>query len=389
MIYRLLILWVLCGSAFGETPQACAQPAWTVDLSTTYGFESFGFGIRGDALHPPGWIESRGVTFISPSFVAVYEVLPTKGRPPALTARGRVADVGTFVLQVQVIAASDGNPVTQLRLPTGPGVNRASAKWEANYLFQSVLPTHNGKFLVRTKGRLLLYSADFKEITSRELPLPLSKEATEDTWGFVLSPSGDRIYAEHVEGLFVKGHPEPPPRAPSPVGYWKDTSYILDADSLQVLHTWDHAQRPSWGQRVWEDPQSSAPPWGREYRVSGKGRITTVLSAAGEQLLTISLAGENYLGSTELTDTLFVAETYRHRADTFDVRRCVAEPVRLAIYDLASKSEKCSIPITEKAGPCGSGFLFSASSAGDVVVIQGTQLSLYRFQAGGPGNPHL
>ena len=348
----LVILLLLCLPAATKAERACPQPVWTQDLATGYGFRSFGEEWLGDVPHPQGWIESRGIIFLSPEFIALYQVLPGD-ESPQLATRDADGKLGTLVLRIQIIAAADGSPVKLLRLTTSSGVNRpSSSKREPHIPFESVLPTHDGKFLVRTKGMLHLFSSDFKEIMSKALPR--SGTDSHDYWDFSVSSDGDRIYAEHHENT---GYSDKEP--------FKLTRYLMDADTLQVLRSWDYRERP-WG-----------PPWEPPYRISGEGKHRRVVSAGDELLLNISLSRGESLGPTALTKSLFLGEIYQHHADPFDFGRC-DKPVRLTADDLRTKSEKCSIPITEKAGPCGSGFLFSASSAGDVAVIQGTELSLYR-----------
>src|SRR5262249_26835792 len=155
-------LLILCAPAFGENQHVCGPPTWTINLEREYGFRAFGVERSGDAPHPQGWIESRGVTFLSPDLIAVYQVLPG-GKSPSLGSRDSNGSE-SFVLQIQILTTKDGSPVRSLHLITGSHTNRFSPKWEWATLFPSVLRTHNGRFLVRTKGMLRVFSADFGEI---------------------------------------------------------------------------------------------------------------------------------------------------------------------------------------------------------------------------------
>jgi hypothetical protein len=76
MVRCLAILLVLGTSMIGQNYRGCAQPAWTVNLAT-YSFRPFGIENLGDAPYPQGWAESRGVTFLSPHLVAIYQVAET------------------------------------------------------------------------------------------------------------------------------------------------------------------------------------------------------------------------------------------------------------------------------------------------------------------------
>lgn len=360
--YLVILLVLLCACAVGGNPRACAERAWVVDLAKTYGFRSFGMERWGDAPHPQGWIESRGVTFLSPDLIALYQVLPS-GEPPSLARRAGDTMAGSFVLQIQVLAANDGRPVKSLHLVTGSHANRFSAKWEWAPLFPSVLPTHDGRFLVHTKGMLRVFSAEFKEVASRELAS--NKETTSEEWKFSVSPRGDQIYAEHSEGFFSKSEPG--------LGRFKLTRYLMDADTLQILRAWDYHERPL------------RPPWEPEepkYKTEGGGgnkdpNKIFVMPDRTRPGFTVTLPGKDRSKSELLTDSLLAVEIHHYRTDPLDVGRC-SKPVRLAIYDVSTRSEKCSIPITKEAGRCGSGFLYNVSTTGAVAIIQGAELSLYR-----------
>jgi hypothetical protein len=361
MMRLMAIVLILCAPATaGKQQRACAPPVWTVNLAETYSFRSFGIENLGDAPHPQGWAESRGVTFLSPHLIAIYQVLPSS-EPPTLTDRLGDGKIRPFVLQIQVLASSDGKPVKSLQFTTGLHANRFSAKLEWAFLFPSILPTHDGRFLVRTKDMLRLFSADFVEIACKELAS--NREATSEEWKFSVSPRGDQVYAEHSEDFFSKNEPG--------LGHFKLTRYLFDADTLKTLRSWDYRERP-WGA-----------PWERsKYKTEGGGRgkgpnEIVVLPDQTHPGFTVTLRGKDRSRSEVLTDALLAVEIHHYRADPFDVGRC-SNPVRLAIYDLASKSEKCSIPIAKEAGRCGSGFLYGVSSTGAVAVIQGTKLSLYR-----------
>jgi hypothetical protein len=351
----LAVILMVCAPALGENPRACAQPEWTVDLAKTYGFRSFGMEHLKDAPHPQGWIQSRGVTFLSPDLIAIYQVLPS-GAPPSLADRNLNTSKGSFVLQIEVLASSDGKPVKSLSLPTSSGVDQISSKWEWTSLFSSVLPTHDGRFLVRTKGLLHVFSRDFMEIASR--PLPQSGIGSHDSWEFSISPDGGKLYAEHHENT---GYDDNQP--------FKMTCDLMDADTLQVIRNWDCSEG------------HSRCPWGPEYKTeggdSGKGpNKIVVMPGQGHPSVTITLPGKDRSASAQLSNSLLAVQIHHYGPDPFDLGGC-SKPVRLAIYDLALRSEKCSIPIGKEAGHCGSGFLYSVSSSGDVAVIQGTQLSFY------------
>lgn len=360
------ILLILCFPPGAQKERACPPPVWSVDL-TNYGFRPFGQEMWGDAPHPQGWIQSRGVTFLSPESLAVYEVLPKQELPP-LASREPGGGVGRFVLQIQILAAKDGKPVKSLRLLTSSVVNTGHE--EFRFGFRSVFPTHDGKFLVRTSDMLRLYSADFVEIARAILPRP-SRDSIDD-WVFSVSPKSDRIYVEHKQNVGYKDK-EP----------FKTTRYLLDADTLQEVPTLPPRDCP-WEPDLWQ-PNFWQPEYNlSKYKVSEKGggggkapNEIQIASSTGEPVFTARLSGLHGFASHQLTDSFLVAQIFRHVPDPFDLGRC-SKPVRLAIYDLVTKSEKCSIPITGEAGHCGTGFLYSVSSADSLAVIQGSVLKVYR-----------
>ncbi len=77
-------------------------------------------------------------------------------------------------------------------------------------------------------------------------------------------------------------------------------------------------------------------------------------------------------------DKLLAVEVHRHQADPFDLG-VQSKPLRVTIYDLATKSENCSIRTAKAVSDAwGWSMFYALSPAGTVAVIQGNTLSLYQ-----------
>ncbi len=91
-------------------------------------------------------------------------------------------------------------------------------------------------------------------------------------------------------------------------------------------------------------------------------------------LLFIKARGQATLGEVAVImrrhGTLLAANIHRYRADPFDLG-IGSKPLRITLYDLAIKSEKCSIGIRHDA-------FYAVSPEETVAVTQGNVLSLYR-----------
>ncbi|HEY3770156.1 MAG TPA: hypothetical protein VGN44_15895, partial [Candidatus Angelobacter sp.] len=123
---------------------ALAEQTWTKNLKDEYGFHS------SDKSDLRAWTRQQGVRFITHDLLAVYQVFRTE--PPELQARGASGGAGSFRLKIVFFDARDGRELKRLEFPTNAEVS-------------SILPTHNGQFLVRTGEVFYLYSAAFEQLS--------------------------------------------------------------------------------------------------------------------------------------------------------------------------------------------------------------------------------
>ena len=138
-----IALLVLAVCAAAQTP----EPAWKINITEKYGFQAF------DRTINFRWTLHQGVIFISPERVLVYQVNRLR-TPVKLSGRDASGGSGNFILQIKVLDAKDGSEVKSFDLPT-------------NADFSKIVPTHDGKFIVRTGDILYLYSANFERLASR------------------------------------------------------------------------------------------------------------------------------------------------------------------------------------------------------------------------------
>lgn len=251
--------------------------------------------------------------------------------------------------------------------------------------FSGVYPTHDGRFLVRTGQVLRLYSPSFDELASRSI----AELPAKDTWVLQVLPSGRHVYAESWAG--------------------KRVATVLDADTLETVANLRPSDVALWPQvtRLFPDLAGSLPqpgfftPEGNWQTVDLHSKRascvfwtvvhpTNITQRLGggrgcEQLKLFSSDGRlfwnvpvrNEAHSLLYDSRLLAVEIHRHLPDPFDTG-VSSKPLRISVYDLATKSEKCSIPIIGPVSDWWSSMFYDVSAAGTVAVIQGNTLSFYQ-----------
>lgn len=369
----LLAIALLASPAGGE--QGACRPLWKTDLQQ-YGFNEF--GAASHSKHPPaGWQFQEGPVLITPDLLAVYQVISKPNT--ALAPRDPSGGAGRFTLLVEFFDAKNAKPTASLHLQT-------SAE------FSKVFPTHDRKFLVRTGNALRLYSAGFDEVASRDLPL--SNAMPHEHWRIAVFPSGKKVYAQHNETSAKTSRTE---------------GNLLDADTLRTLATFDTDDM--FLEPVGDSLLLGAKDYGTEvgqFKINGEWRslfrvevpgdascfrgrvfvsttnpllatfgcnILNVLSLEGKQVLTSSAQkGEEFVSAVG-AGAFIAAEVHRHSSDPFDLG-ISSKPLRIVLYDLSSKSERCNISITQPVSTWS--FLYGLSSTGNVAVLQGHVLGFYQ-----------
>jgi len=370
--------WTVCFAA--QTP----VPAWKIDITEKYGLQAF------DRTINFRWTLHQGVIFISPERVLVYQVNRFRS-PVKLSRRDSSGGSGNFVLQVKVLNAKDGSEVKSFDLPT-------------NADFSKIMPTRDGKFIVRTGDILYLYSPNFERLASH--PLPLNGQSQEEAWQIGVSPSGRKLALVHQQ-IFRRNPVSPTSaivRAASDIE-------ILDADTLKLIEEftvpsyWDY-----WNESdelllaSTPQPSGSAPGLFGEFTVDGAwtpvfpswyspkqpcaykviplsqnlfaafgcdhfsvfprfGPDVFLMKTKSDDFVSMLMqAGEYYAVEIDHRNILFTAN---------NVPVARAQPLYVDLYDLKGTMPLMSIPLHH------SNTYYAVSQSGALAVVDGTSLDLY------------
>jgi hypothetical protein len=377
-----IALLCLCPAVYGVAENA--GPKWRVDLRERYEFQAF------DRTINFRWTLHQDVLFISPDRVVVYQVNRTRG-PAHLGPRDASGGSGNFTLAIRVLNAQDGKEVKSLDLPT-------SAE------FSKVIATRDGKFIVRTGDILYLYSANFEKLASK--PLPLKRAVQEEGWQIGVSPSGDEVALVHQQ-IFKRNALSPD----SMIEKAEADVEVLSAYNLETiksfslpsfLSAWsaaDHALLSSsptswtpsatfglldfsghWSPLMpdWISPEhpcayQAAALEHELFAAFGCGNLS-VFPRTGEKLFSLKTGTKEFVGSV-LGGGDYLAVQWERRFVRYDTAAnipiAMAQPLRLDLY--AIRNVKPLISVAVHSG----NLYYAVSSRGDMVVVDGTALSLY------------
>jgi hypothetical protein len=131
--------------------QASPTLVWRLDLQKDLGLRGFQtqFGVA--------WRSQQDAVFLTPERVLLYQVNQIR-EPARLAGRDSSGGAGNFSLEIRILDVRYGHLVKTLRLPTSAG-------------FSKIIPTHDGKMIVRTGDSLFLCTDDFQPLASRTLPI--------------------------------------------------------------------------------------------------------------------------------------------------------------------------------------------------------------------------
>jgi len=375
-------LLCLCWPTHGGAESA--EPKWRVDLRERYEFQAF------DRTINFRWTLHQDVLFISPDRVLVYQVNRTR-RPARLAPRDASGGSGNFTLEIRVLNAQDGKEIKALDLPT-------SAE------FSKVIATRYGNFIVRTGDILYLYSANFEKLASR--PLPLKRQVQEEGWQIGVSPSGDEVQLVHQQ-IFKRNALS----ATSRIEKAEADVEVLSADNLETIksfsmpvflaawHPADHSLLSSspttwsaaatfglldftghWSPLMpdWTSPEhpcsyQAVPLEHQLFAAFGCGNLS-VFPQTGEKLFSLKTGTKEFVGSV-LGGGDYMAVQWERRYVRHDTAAnipiAVAQPLRLDLY--AIRNVKPLISVAVRSG----NLYYAVSPRGDMVVVDGTALSLY------------
>lgn len=383
---KILVLsclcWPVCIAA--QIP----EPAWKINITQKYGLQAF------DRTINFSWTLHQGVIFISPERVLVYQVNRLR-TPVKLSGRDASGGSGNFTLQIKVLDAKDGSEVKSFDLPTNAG-------------FSKIMPTHDGKFIVRTGDILYLYSPNFERLASRLLPL--KRQSQEEGWQIGVSPSGRKVALVHqqifhrnaisatsaiekassdieilnadtlelIEGFTV----------PSVSDYWNESDQLLLASTpqpsasaaglfgeLAVDGTWAPVL-PSWYSAKQACPyQLTALPHDL-FAAYGCGHFS-VFPRAGADVFLMKNKSDDFVGTLMQAGEYYAVEIDHRtilweKASNIPVAR--SQPRHVDLYDLKGTVALMSIPVHNN------NIYFAVSAQGSVIVGDGTSLAFFALK---------
>ena len=289
-----------------------------------------------------------------------------------LSTRDDSGGAGGFILRAVFLDARNATSVREMTWTTSASDD------------SQVYPTHDGRFLVRTGRMLRLYSPEFQEIVSRQLPS--HPENQTDTWLVSIVPPGKLIFVRHQWSNGVKG----------PSGEEKD---LVDSDTLTSIRNLSSADVALWPEADLAVPEltgHSVPSLTFEKQVEQSKHFHDCVAKAFvgvpqrevdyracKQLDLLTADGRQYwhlefrneVPLREISGNTLVINLVRFPADPFDLGR-PPEPLQIAIYGLAERREKCSIDLTKMGS--NETYDFAVSSNGQVAVRLGNQLNLFK-----------
>lgn len=379
-IKTVVLLFLGCACASAQNP----QPKWKIDLTQRYGFQAF------DRTINFRWTLHQGVAFISPDRVLVYQVNRSRGAT-RLAARDASGGTGNFILQIKVLDAKDGSEVKSFDLPT-------------NADFSKVVPTHDGKFIVRTGDILYLYSASFERLAER--PLPLERQVQEEAWQIGVSPSGRKVALVHQQ--IFRRNPVSPTSA---IVKAASDIKILNADTLKLIEEftvpsyWDY-----WNESdelllaSTPQPSASVPGLFGEFTVDGRWSPVfpswyspknacsyqlaalshnlfaafgcghfSVFPRAGPDVFLMKNKSDDFVGTLIQAGEYYAVEI-DHRTILWtanNVPVAQSHPLYVDLYNLNGTMALMSIPLHH------SNIYYAVSQTGALAVVDGTSLDLY------------
>jgi hypothetical protein len=369
-IRLVLVLVVLVG--ISELPPLACGQSWTKSLKAEYGLRAFN---RSD-FKP--WTRQQGIRFITADLIAVYQVSRTERRPE-LQARDESGGGGSFRINIVFVNIRDGRQVTKLELPTNGEIS-------------SVLPTHDGNFLVRTGNIVHLYSAAFEQISSKHLPLGGNTRL--EWWEVRVTPSGNNILLAHHRDFGFKQES-------------KVDLQLLNADTLQDIRSIPVSLLLGWsagddfivsempnnigevgvmnfaGQRIASVKAREDCPHSSVIQALAMDRTAQILcredlfirSLGSEVIFSRQLTGREVFVSVASAANMLAAAIERPTVNLFDTGKPL-QPLRIALYDLSRQRELLSAKVKHV------GFQYDVSSNGGLAIVDGEMMSIYSAPLG-------
>jgi hypothetical protein len=363
--------------------QGGPQPVWTLNIEETLALRSF------ESQMNLTWSKQQDVVFLTPERVLLYQVNQLR-EPARLAGRDANGGGGNFFLEIRILDVRDGRLVKTHRLPTSAG-------------FSKILPTHDGKMIVRTGDSLFLCTEEFQPLASRTLPI--KGDTPIEVWQLGVSPSGRQVVLVHQQ---IKPAIT---MMDEPAGQFALSEIeVLDADTLKTvkafsvahpLSTWSVSDNflvvagPSpmsggkkfgfldfegkWAPFAVKNDrcnyQMDALPEGY-IAAYGCGRIA-VVDANGQKLFSHDVSGKDFVGSMGLAGRYLALELAREVKTTipgtnFPIMTPKSE--RLDVYDRSLNKLLLSLLARSE------NLYYEISAAGTLLVVDGSSLAMYRLE---------
>lgn len=367
--------------------RAATAPRWEANVEKQYGLERF------DREPRSMWMKQQGVIFLSSGALLLYQVNPASEQVK-LAPRGASGGAGNLVLNIKLLSAEDGRVLNSLALVTNGATSR-------------VLATGSGGFVVQAGAAVYAYSPALEQTAFRNLAF--EKTAQVEDWQIDVSPSGEKLVLLH-EQVFMPAEL----LADNTIihdGRAKVDVDIVNAVTLQTQATFnlEHSLAfwaPSESFLFTSNPQHSFSD-GRLGVLDFRGgwsairsdlpkeqhfcRFATraidaervvffgcdafnVFSAAGKEMY--SATGPGCFFSSGVANSPYLALQCDHyssqRLTPNSVLMSATRPDRIEVYDLDAHAHRLSAPVRSER------VSFAISAAGDLAVVDGTNLRVFR-----------
>lgn len=331
---------------------SCPAANWNVDL-TKQGFEVFGLAQHKRNVMAAPWKLQQGVVFIQPDKVSVYQVSESIDAP-ILEARRQSGGGGRYSLHIAIFREDDGTEVSARDfVTTGSGQS-------------SVIPTHNGRFIVKAGTVLSLFDTQFNLIASKSFGTISNNDS--QSWTVSVTQYG----TVDVQGSSIGTNYS-----------WDGSGHILlDLDTLDQVLNPDLAtmQKPELWRTIGFFPKKKSCSWGFARLHSGyfagySCSELKIYSPEGRLYWDVPVKGqiERVLGEGNIV----AAGMRRVQTNPLDLELS-PEPMGIQIFNLSQKLEVCHVPpVITKQRDIWPAIFFDISRDGRIAVIQGNQLSMY------------
>jgi hypothetical protein len=377
VLIALLLVSLWSGSGVGQSHEL-----WNLKLTGEGDLQSFERSGAGF------WTTQQGLVFLTSERVLVYQVNET-AKPAPLGKRRPSGGGGNFLLTARILDASTGHQIKRMQFVTS-----------ADY--STILPAHDGKFIVRAGDVLALFSPDFGLLRSKTLRL--DRTAPVEYWEVRVTPSGTQVVLAHQH---VFAHPEALLDGTQLTsGKAEADIEVLNADTLEVIRelhlpyylpVWSPHERfllttapkkplnhSEFGTMDFQGHwtallAASQQPWDQcpynidllDHDLMAAHGCTglVVFPESGEKALRVRARSGEWFGSANGADYYLATGTAKYALSTDG--RPLIKPLSIEVYDLRSRERIMTVKLERRA------VYYALSAQGLLAVIDGDTLKVY------------